>query len=76
MEDKDIFREQSEADVLKVVCVSYPTLCNPGDCSPLGSSVHGIFQARTLEWVVISFSPECSFVWKLRALLGNLVFTL
>ena len=33
-----------------------PTLCDPMDCSPLGSSVHGIFQARTLEWVSISFS--------------------
>ena len=28
-----------------------PTLCNPMDCSPPGSSVHGIFQARILEWV-------------------------
>ena len=34
----------------------YPTLCNPVDCSPPGSSVHGIFQARLLEWVAISFS--------------------
>ena len=34
---------------------SYLTLCNPMDCSPLGSSVHGIFQARTLEWVTIPF---------------------
>ena len=36
------------------VCVhaqSCPTLCNPLDCSPPGSSVHGIFQARILEWV-------------------------
>ena len=31
-------------------------LCDPMDCSPLGSSVHGIFQARILEWVAISFS--------------------
>ena len=29
---------------------------NPTDCSPPGSSVHGIFQARVLEWVVIAFS--------------------
>ena len=29
----------------------YPTLCDPMDCSPLGSSVHGILQARILEWV-------------------------
>ena len=32
------------------------TLCNPMDCSPPGSSVHGILQARILEWVDISFS--------------------
>ena len=35
---------------------SYPTLCNPMDCSLLGSSVHGIFQARVLEWGAIAFS--------------------
>ena len=35
---------------------SCPTLCNPIDGSPPGSSVHGILQARTLEWVAISFS--------------------
>ena len=32
------------------------TLCNPMDCSPPGSSVHGILQARTLECIAISFS--------------------
>ena len=32
------------------------TLCDPVDCSPPGSSVHGILQARVLEWVAISFS--------------------
>ena len=35
---------------------SCPTLCNPMDCSPPGSSGHGISQARILEWVAISFS--------------------
>ena len=35
---------------------SCPTLCNPIDGSPSGSPVPGILQARTLEWVVISFS--------------------
>ena len=35
---------------------SCPTLCNPKDGSPLGSSVSGILQARSLEWVAISFS--------------------
>ena len=40
------------------VCVlqSCPTLCDPMDCSPPGSSVHGIFQARIVEWVAIPFS--------------------
>ena len=33
-----------------------PTLCDPIDCSPPGSPVPGILQARTLEWVAISFS--------------------
>ena len=35
---------------------SYLALCNPMDCSLAGSSVHGIFQARVLEWVAVSFS--------------------
>ena len=35
---------------------SCPTLCDPIDSSPPGFSIHGIFQARTLEWVAISFS--------------------
>ena len=35
---------------------SCPTLCDPIDGSPLGSPVPGILQARTLEWVAISFS--------------------
>ena len=35
---------------------SCPTLCEPTDSSPPGSPVHGILQARILEWVAISFS--------------------
>ena len=38
------------------VAQSYPTLTDPMDCSPPGSSVHGIFQARVLEWGAIAFS--------------------
>ena len=38
------------------VAQSCPTLSDPMDCSLLGSSVHGIFQARVLEWVAIAFS--------------------
>ena len=37
-----------------------PTFCNPMDCNPLSSSVHGILQARILEWIVISFSRGSS----------------
>ena len=40
-------------------CSSCLTLCNPMDCNPQGSSVHGISQARTLEWVAI-FSSRAS----------------
>ena len=48
---------------LKVlVTQSCLTLYSPMDCSPPGSSVHGIFQARILEWVAIPFSRG----WELR----------
>ena len=40
---------------------SCPTLCNLMDCSLLGSSTHGIFQARVWEWVAMSFSRESSW---------------
>ena len=40
------------------VAQSCPTLSDPMDCSPPGSSIHGIFQARVLEWVAIAFSEH------------------
>ena len=43
---------------------SRPTLCDSIDCSPPSSSVPGIFQARTLEWVAISFSN--AWKWKVK----------
>ena len=43
---------------------SCPTLCNPIDGSPPGSPVPRILQARTLEWVAISFSNACK--WKVK----------
>ena len=45
-------RVKSESEVAQ----SYPTLSSPIDCSPPGSSVHGIFQARVLEWGAIAFT--------------------
>ena len=44
---------RSEVSEVAQLC---PTLGDPVDCSPPGSSVHGILQARILEWVAISFS--------------------
>ena len=41
--------------VLAQLCL---TLCDPMDCSPPGSSVHGILQARILEWVAIPISKD------------------
>ena len=41
-----------------LVTQSYPTLCNPVDCNPPDSSVHGILQTRILEWVAIPFSVD------------------
>jgi len=40
----------------KILHLSLQTLRDPTDCSPPGSSVHGIFQARILEWIAIPFS--------------------
>ena len=42
-----------------------PTLCDPIDSSPPGSSVPGILQARILEWIAISFSN--AWKWKMKA---------
>ena len=50
------FEAESESEVAQ----SYPTLCDPMDCSLSCSSVHGIFQARVLEWIAISFSRGSS----------------
>ena len=46
---------KSESEVAQ----SYPTLSDPMDCTPPDSSVHGIFQARVLEWGAIAFSDSC-----------------
>ena len=48
---------EGDGDEVAQLC---PTLCNPIDGSPPGSSVHGILQARIVEWVVISFSRGSS----------------
>ena len=49
-------KSESESEVAQ----SCPTLCDPMDCSPPGSAVHGIFQARILEWGATAFSRGSS----------------
>ena len=51
--------------VTVLVAQSCPTLCNPTDYSPPGSSVYGILQARILEWAAMPFSRGCYWpkVW-------------
>ena len=53
---------KSESEVTQ----SCPTLCDPKDCSLPGSSVHGIFQARILEWVAIAFSDDITSLFLLN----------
>ena len=53
-EENYLFRNSSAAAAK--LLQSCPTLCDPTDGSPPGSPVPGILQARTLEWVAISFS--------------------
>ena len=49
---------KSEREVVQ----SCPTLSNPMDCSPSGWGVHGIFQARVLEWGAIAFSISDAYM--------------
>ena len=53
--------QATNAKVKVLVTQSCLTLCDPVDCSPPGSSVRGILQARTLEWVAILFSRGSSW---------------
>ena len=59
--NKDVFAAAAAAAKLLQSC---PTLCDPRDGSPPGSPVLGILQARTLEWVAISFSNALE--WKVK----------
>ena len=56
---KDKSRGEKEAAAAAAKLLqSCPTLCDPIDGSPPGSSIHGIFQGRVLEWGAIAFSRE------------------
>ena len=51
-----MYKAASQGKKLMLVTKLYPILCDPVDYSPAGSSVHGISQARILEWAAISSS--------------------
>ena len=53
-----IAQKCSRVGVWVLSCLLCPTLCDPIDCSPWDSYVHGIFQARIFEWVAIYFSKS------------------
>ena len=53
--------EQGKVKAEMLVSQLSKTICDPMDCSPPGSSVHGIFQERVLEWVAIPFPRESSW---------------
>ena len=57
---RDSHLPPQELCLFHLVVKSCPTLCDPMDCNPPGSSVHGLLQARTLEWVAISSSRGSS----------------
>ena len=59
-EPKTVVEKKKKREVQVLVAQSRPTLCDPEDCSLPGSSVLGILQSRTLEWVAISFSRGSS----------------
>ena len=54
---------------------SFPTLCDPTDCSPPGFAIPGTLQARTLEWVAISFSKAWKWKVKVKSLSRVQLFT-
>ena len=60
-----IFFSFMEVKVKVLVAQSCLTLCDPMDCSPPGSSIHGILQTRILEWVAISFSTGSHYLLSL-----------
>ena len=56
IKDKTSMQHATAAAAAAKSLQSFPTLCDPVDGSPPGSPIPGILQARTLEWVAISFS--------------------
>ena len=53
-----MYLNSSKSESESAFAQSCPTFCDPTDCSLAGSSVHGSFQARVLEWVASAFSEN------------------
>ena len=66
--DTGLFLVGAAATAAAKLLQSCPTLCDPTDGSPPGSPIPGILQARTLEWVAISFSNAWKWKVKVRSL--------
>ena len=71
---KERFLSNSPAAAAAKSLQSCPTLCDPIDGSPPGSPVPGILQARTLEWVAISFSNAWKWKVKVKSLIRVWLF--
>ena len=72
---KTVYCHPAYLTYMQIVCVlvaqSCPNLCNPMDCIPPGSSVHGISQARMMEWVAISLCNAVLYMQSVsREMLG------
>ena len=66
--DKSVIRDAAAAAAAAKSLQSCLTLCDPIDSSPPGSTVLGILQARTLEWVAVSFSSAWKWKMKVKSL--------
>ena len=64
----ELFKHEANAAAAAKSLQSCPTLCDPIDGSPPGSPIPGTLQARTLEWVAISFSNEWKWKVKVKSL--------
>ena len=71
-ESRTVFSKSSVAAAAAKLLQSCPTLCDPIEGSPPGSAIPGILQARTVEWVAISFSN--AWKWKVKVKLLSRVW--
>ena len=66
--DETVIKSSEYLTTTTKLLQSCPTVCDPMDCNLPGFSVHGILQARTLEWVAMSFSNALKWKVKVKSL--------